>query len=110
MTSDREDVATLSKANAACVTTNSLLTTQLKLALKQITTLTTRVDKLEKTPPITTPSCKLPHKKYCYTCGIQRDHGSRDCKKVVSGHKTEATWKNRMGGVKRGSITSMTQK
>ena len=93
MTSDRECIAALSEANAAVVSTNSNLTIQLKAALKKIEVLTTRVDKLEKQPSVTPSSCRssINSRKYCYTCGIQRDHTSRACTKGVSGHKVEAT-------------------
>ena len=78
---------------------------QLKLALKQIAVLTTRMDKIEKLSAPATPSPKVKNKKYCYTCGVQRDHGIRDCRVGIAGHKKDATWKDR----KRGNQTDQTR-
>ena len=71
---------------------------KIKSSLKQITALTSRMDKLEKPSSPTTYSSKLKHKNYCYNCGIQRDHGSRDFYVGIAGHKPDATWKEIKGG------------
>ena len=40
---------------------------------------------------------RLDTSKYCWSCGAW-NHISADCKNKKSGHKDEATFKNRMGG------------
>ena len=98
MTSEREDIEILSEANVAFEKTNSTLEAKMKTELKQIAVLTSRMDKLEKTSAPAKDSSKLKHKKYCYTCGIQRDHWRRDFQVGIAGHTLDATWKDRKGG------------
>ena len=101
MTRDREDVATLSQANAASEARTETVETQLKLVLKHIAVLTSRVDKLERSSAPATPSPRIKNKKYCYTCGVQRDHGSIFCKVGAPGHKRRLRGRIGKGGIRR---------
>ena len=105
LTNDRADIAILSEANSASITANSILEGQVKDQLAQIKALTIRIEKLERKPgtPRTehvrgSTGGRKRHKKYCFTCGVQRDHGSCDCRVGISVHKADATCTDRKGG------------
>ena len=99
-TIDSEDLPSTEQANNISDTTVS--NTQLLAFLK---TLQNKVDRLEsKTPSPTTsntstinPRTGKEFKRYCFSCGCCL-HWGKNCPQKKSGHKDDATFKDRMGG------------
>ena len=105
MTTYQDNLTSLSEANALLTSSNSTLETSVKtlqnqmLALqREVKALTNKFSNPDRSGSSSTPTPPANRKKYCYTCGVQTHHFSNGCPIAPSGHKKNATWKNRMGG------------
>ena len=108
---DDDDKTSITSALSAITDTTS----SNEQLLKILTSLSKKVDRLEaKCTPATAsqsendnehinPRTGQPWRRYCWTHGCC-DHWSRACPQRKPGHKPGATFKNRMGGSKKGVI------
>ena len=97
--SDRENLANLSEANVTLQTLVTTLKTSLSKIEGQLTNVSNRLTALEKKNPTATAGGGTEKKKfYCWTCGVNWNHGSKLCTVQKPNHDRTAWWRDRKGG------------
>ena len=97
--SDRENLANLSEANVTLQTLVTTLKTSLSKIEGQLTNVSNRLTALEKKNSTGTAGGGTEKKKfYCWTCGVNWNHGSKLCTIQKPNHDRTAWWRDRKGG------------
>jgi hypothetical protein len=111
MSAYQASITNLNDANVTLQTRNDELKTAINALTNQVAKLAAKVTALEATKPQTptsppTETGTKRWKKYCYTCGSNWHHNSRNCPIAAPDHKKEASWKNQMGGSTKDHTTA----
>ena len=95
VSTDRENLVNLSKANVTLQTLATTLHTTLTKVEDQLKTITNRLIALEKKSGTKNEKFTGRKKFYCWTCGVNWDHRRKRCTISAPNHDKTAWWRDR---------------